>query len=82
MYSTVIFLIYGGFMICAVVVSRRRWATIGSIGTSWFTALALTIGYGLAIHNGAAAWERWGIATFIVPATIGSIHVQSTQATY
>lgn len=78
-YRAFMFLIYVGFMVRALIVSRKKWGTLGAMSVTWFLAIGLAVEYGSATHNGAAAWERWGLATFIVPAIVGSLHTRSTQ---
>jgi hypothetical protein len=81
MYRTMIFFVYIALMVRAVIVSKRKWLTIGTMAGSWFIALGLAIGYGIFIANGTAAWEMWGIPTFIIPAVTGSLHARSTRRT-
>lgn len=71
------FLVYLCFIIRAVVISKRRFATFAYMAVVWFAVLLVIMGS--MLEDGAAAWEMWGIPSFLVPAVIGSYHAWRTQ---
>jgi cytochrome c oxidase assembly factor CtaG len=79
MYRATVFLIFVGFMIRAIVRSRRRSTTIGVMTLWWFVAIGLVFLYGFWIGNDEAAWAGWGMPTFLIPAIMGNLHARSTR---